>query len=221
MSALAALGLAAALVTSPGAEGGPAALPSEWQLVERTADGIDVLRRERSGSPVEEVKGTILVAAPPSAVYAAAMDEGTYAALRDHTEVYRTIHTPDRDVWFVYQRVRHALVSRRDLTLRYETEPGGAPRRYRISWHAANENGPPPMAGVIRVAECAGELTIDPLGSVIEGRRASTRITYLNHTDPGGRIPHWAVDLVSRHEVPVLLRALRDAALGRAVREPR
>ncbi len=33
-----------------------------------------------------------------------------------------TIPGPEEDVWFVYQRVRHALVSPRDLTLRYEVE---------------------------------------------------------------------------------------------------
>ncbi len=201
MSPLAALPVLAALAQAP-AQPAPA-----WTVSTETKDGISVYRRELADSEVEETMGRCLIAAPPDVVFAAAMREDTYAALRRNTEVYRTIPGPSEDVWFVYQRVRHALVSPRDLTLRYEVERDAARGRYAIRWRTANEQGPPPRDGVIRIEDCSGELRVEPAG------HGQARVEYRNHTDPRGRIPQWAVDLVSRREVPELLRALRDAAV--------
>jgi len=188
--------------------GGSAAQGEEWKLHEQTEDGISVYVRRRADSRVHEVRGVCSIPASPQRVFEAAMREETYAEQREHTLSYRVQHTKRDDVWLVYQMVRYPLVARRDLMLRYQSETDPAKQTYRISWRTTSLEAPPIPEEVVRVEVCSGMLSIAP-----EQGGAASKLVYVNHIDPGGSIPRWMVNLISRREVPTLVRAIRRAAV--------
>lgn len=203
MSGRAACGLCVLLCGIP-------AHAQSWSQAKKTKDGIVVYTRDSSGSRVKEVKAETTVDAAPAQVWQALMDRDTYRSVSKHVEVNIIYKTAKESVWYIYQRFAFPMISKRDYTLRYESFESPSAGSYRLVWGIANERGPAPQRGIVRVTRCQGWFILQPLGD-----RKRTSVVYWLHTDPGGSVPAWIANIANRSSVPDLLRALRDGALKR------
>jgi hypothetical protein len=97
----------------------------------------------------------------------------------------------------VYQRLKLPVVSDRDFTLRVTW--GAAPDHQWVIFDAANSLGPPPVRGVVRVAEHSGSWQLKP----VEGGR-STWARFQTRIDLGGSLPHWLARSGAGKELPTL-----------------
>ncbi len=179
--------------------------PDQWNLANKTKDGIIIYSRTMPGSNIREYRATIAIDTVPGYVWRAVMDKETYKHLPSYVVVDEIYRTGNDDVWYNYQVVAPPLMSRRDYTLRYRSFMDPGKKRYLLLWAAAVEYGPPPTTDIIRLTRCDGSLAVDPDDS---GRKAV--ITYRLCLDPGGSVPAWVVNIANRSSVPGFLRAIRD-----------
>jgi hypothetical protein len=91
----------------------------------------------------------------------------------------------DGESIITYQRLAPAIVSQRDYTLRVEEKSwtSGSGSAYLHRWQTANEAGPPPRKGVLRVSVSEGSWLLEPDGA------DKTRATYSIFSDTGGALP--------------------------------
>jgi hypothetical protein len=141
------------------------------------------------------------------------MDRDTYKSVSKHVEVNTITKTAKESVWYIYQRFAFPMISKRDYTLRYESFEDPKAGSYRLVWAVANERGPAPQRGVVRVTRCGGHFTLRP-----HNDRHHTSLVYWLHMDPGGSVPAWIANIANRSSVPDLVRAVRDGALRRHAR---
>lgn len=176
-----------------------------WEKVHETGDGIVIFARSMAGSSIRELRATIVINAGPDIVWQAVMDRDTYRKSRKYIEVDTIFKTGNGTVWYNYQRVAPPMISKRDYTLRYESFTDPAKQSYRIEWRTANDHGPAPVRGVIRLDTCYGSFTLEP-----REKGGKTLITYLVRVDPGGQVPPWVANIANRMSIPDLLRDVRD-----------
>jgi len=179
-----------------------------WIKKAETKDGIIVHARPVPGSDIREVKATCRISAAPLNVYKVAMDPATYEDISEYIETTQIIPSGEKDTWYIYQRLDLPLINDRDYTLRYMSIEHPEKLTYQIRWQAATNKGPAPIKDVIRVSICDGSITILP-----ENNGTSTTITYALHTDPGGYIPDWLVNIANQRSIPRLLRAIKDRSV--------
>jgi len=202
MSRVTPLVLCALLCASPG--------HAQWSKVKQTKDGIAIYTRESPNARVKEVKAETVIDAAPEQVWQSLMDPGTYKSVSKHVEVNTITKTAKESVWYIYQRFAFPMLSKRDYTLRYESFANASAGSYRLVWGVANDRGPAPQRGVVRVTRCGGYFILQP-----HGDREHTSLVYWLHMDPGGSVPAWIANIANRSSVPDLVRAVRDGALKR------
>jgi hypothetical protein len=83
----------------------------------------------------------------------------------------------------MYQQISVPTVSDRDMTLRLFKVPPAADGTLEMRWEAANELGPGPEKGFVRMSVVRGSWSVKPL----EGGKA--RITFTTFSEPAGSIP--------------------------------
>ena len=143
------------------------------------------------------------IEAPPAAVFAVLDDLDAYTSFMPYTAECRVLKRLKESV-LIYQRLKLPLVSDRDYTIRSRYErASGATGSYRIQWQTANELGPPPNRGVIRINQCEGGWHLEPQGD------KATRATYTIHSDSGGAIPPMLANNGSRLAIRKLFEAVR------------
>jgi hypothetical protein len=176
---------------------------SDW-AAEANANGVAIHSRTRSGSAIKEFRGAGVIDAPPATVFAVLDDSGSYASFMPYTAESRVLQR-DKNSTLGYQRLHLPLVSDRDYTIRSENAkwPGPDGMIYRIRWVAANDLGPAPTPGVIRVNLCEGGWLLEPQGS------GATRATYSIYTDSGGAIPPMIANSGSRVAIRKVFEAIR------------
>lgn len=194
-----------ALAFAAGASPCPAAEP-DWSLV-TVRDGVEVHARSVPGSPVAEVKATMIVEATPARVFAVLLDSDRFVEFVPYVVEVRTVARDSPSVWYVYQRISPPFVSDRDYTLRHESFEEPQSGRYELRWQAAGARGPPPREEVVRVNLCTGAYLVQG----VDGG-ARTRLSYQLHTDPGGALPKWLVNASNSESVPALLQAMARRA---------
>lgn len=197
---------AAALLAAVG-EAAAATFASGWSPA-LDSGGVHVETRSQPGSPVAEVRASIVVAAPPERVFAVITDADRFPEFMPYVEEARTVARIDRNRWYVYQRLSPPLANDRDYTLLQESEADPQSGRYTLRWSIANDHGPPPVDGVVRVELCTGSYELER----VEG---GTRLTYRLLTDPGGSLPAWLAEIANTQSVPALLQAVAARATGR------
>jgi hypothetical protein len=186
------------------------AASNTWKLDTETGDNIIIYTRSVPESGIREIKATCRISACPLNVYRAAMDRSTYENISRYIEVNEIMPSPRPEEWYNYQRLNFPVISKRDYTLRYNAVEDHGKSTFRIVWEIANEKGPPPMEGVVRIKICYGSMSIEP------GEKEGTaQITYLLYTDPAGSIPAWIVNIANRKSIPKMLRAIRDQSIDR------
>ena len=178
----------------------------EWTQ-ESSSNGVAIYSRVRPGSPLKEYKGVGLIDAPTDVVYAVVEDRQAYPTFMPYTAESRVLKH-ERDSLLAYQRLDLPLMSGRDYTLRvHQVKKQSADGvSYRIRWEPANEDGPAPKRGVVRVERCEGSWLLEPDG------RNKTRATYLIYTDSGGTMPAFVENYGGRIGIGKLFDAVRKQA---------
>ena len=184
--------------------GAPPPTEAAWRDDRVTSDRITMSSRRIPGTRLYEVRASCVVEAAPAKVFHAAMQRETYENSTKHVAEYRVVGTEGENVWYTYERLAFALISDRDYTLRYESRNDEKRQWYSISWDLANDRGPAPKDGVIRVTETRGSLE---MSAEEDGRK--TRLVCTMSADPGGWIPNWLANYVNRSTVPDMLRLIR------------
>ncbi|MGZ5552746.1 MAG: START domain-containing protein [Chthoniobacterales bacterium] len=166
--------------------------------------GVVIHSRLREGSAIKEFRGVGLIEASPDIVFAVIDDGESYARFMPYTAEVRVLKR-EKNSAVMYQRLTLPLISDRDYTIvaKHETSSGANGPIHHMHWTAANDLGPAPKSGIVRVNLCEGSWLLEPSGS------NATRATYLIYTDSGGALPAFIANNGSRIAIRKLFEAVR------------
>lgn len=164
-----------------------------WELV-RDDDGIVVHRRTVAGSKLHEFRGVGLVQAPLASVLAVLNDAPRRTEWMKEAVANERIEQLGPYGEIFYSRTGAPWpVSDRDVVNLARTTFDPAAHQVRVEFNSVTHPAWPPQKGVVRMPSLHGHWTMTP-----EHGGAWTRIEYQLHADPGGLLPQWIVDMVSR-----------------------
>jgi len=155
-----------------------------WEKISET-DGITIEQRTVGGSKFVELKFTTQTDKTPRSLCDAAFGDGKFDAAEPDLKS-RAIVQESADERVTYEQITPPIVSNRDYVVRARRLMEG--EACRMTFEAANELGPKPPDGWVRVNKLKGHWLFEPL----EGGK--TRLTYVVFTDPGGSIPPFLVE---------------------------
>jgi hypothetical protein len=164
-----------------------------WELV-RSDDGVVVHRRVVAGSKLHEFRGVGVVQAPIAALLAVLDDAEHRVEWMKEAVVNARIEKIGRFDEVFYSRTGAPWpVSDRDVVNRAHTVFDAENHVVRVEFTSTSHPSWPPKRGVVRMPSLHGHWSMWP-----EHGGAWTRIEYQLHADPGGLLPQWIVNLVSK-----------------------
>jgi hypothetical protein len=173
-----------------------AAPDSPWEVVSDKG-GTVVDRRVVEGSNLKEFRGRGVIDAPLDAVLAVFSDIDRAVEWMDSCAASSVVENGGDRVKVVYNRTRAAWpVSDRDAVLRNVVTFDERSGRVAVDFVSVTDARMPPVKGVVRMPSLRGHWYLWPTG---DGR--ATRVEYQVHANPGGALPDWIVNYVSR-ELP-------------------
>ena len=152
-----------------------------WASLE-TRDGVTYERRAMPGSHFYAYRATLAVSARPSETARV-----VWTAITDSvppTVKKRTVLQRSDDELVVYEQIHTPVVSDRDVTLRFRRVV--RPDAIEIEFQTANELGPPPASGLVRLPTVRGRWTLTPVAN-------GTHVVYDCFSEPGGSVPAFLV----------------------------
>jgi len=193
--------LAVLLLGAGGLLVAPAAFALDWEKVS-DKDGVLVERRAVPGLRVSAIRVTARSPLAPGAVFETIWKQQEHLEFVPYLKQLRILSdTGDERV--AYEQLALPFVRDRDYTVRLRKRVDPAVDRYEILIESANDAGPPPDGGYVRVTNIRGSWTVeagpDGKGSIVR---------YELQSDPGGIIPAWLVDRTQRHAAADLVRAM-------------
>ena len=192
--------LAGALAAADSADG--------WEEV-NDSDGIKIWVRDVPGARVREVKAETVIPVEPKRISAVLDDLEHYGEFMPYV-VETTNVQPLPNGHIEYQRVDPPFVDMRDYTLRMIITVDPTTGVIERAWTEANDKGPPPRDGVVRVAINRGKWTFKPAPG------GKTLLNYYLYTDPGGSIPAWIVNKANTTSLPDLFAAVTKRSIDPA-----
>lgn len=179
-----------------------------WVEVSRT-EALVVYRRPHADSEITEWMATGTVHAAPFVVKNALDDYTPKLGQMPYMAETRVLKR-DAAGTVIYNRMAPPLVDDRDYTIRmfddsYVRADGAVV--YVARWRTANDEGPPPREGVVRVDKTEGYWRLDPID---DGKR--TNATYFVVASPGGNIPQSIADMGTSSIMADIFAALRARA---------
>jgi len=176
-------------VASPPADAVPLAsapppassLPGEGFALIGEDKGVKVYRREKR--PGIELAAEADIAATPERVRRVLIDYPSHQRWQKHLKENRVLARGDGFL-DVYQRLDLPLIDDRDFTLHVTWGDEGGLLWMRFA--AANERGPAPVKGVVRVTQHEGGWRLEPTG-----RGTGTHAVYRFYLDLAGSFPAW------------------------------
>jgi hypothetical protein len=173
--------------------------------------GLTIYNRQRAGSEVKELRSVGVIDAPPWVCMNVVSDEGRFKDFMPYTAESKVL-VDGKDERVVYQRIDAPFVSDRDYTIRIrDVSSKKADGRvvYKKVWSLANDKGPAPKDGVVRLAVVEGFWQFEELAG---GEK--TRATYYVFTDPGGSLPAFVINGANKQAIPGLYEAVGKQAKG-------
>jgi hypothetical protein len=162
--------------------------------------GVKVFRRDTGRGIELGAEGEI--AAPPEVVLAALTDYGSHPkwvrGVRESQVLKRADHALE-----VYQRLDLPVLVDRDFTLKVTWGEEGTARWLRFS--TANQDGPAPRPGVVRVSTNDGSWYLEPTRGGV-----ATHAIYRFHLDLAGSLPSWLGKGHAGKELPNLFDGIRS-----------
>lgn len=164
-----------------------------------TLDGeeIAVSLREVEGSDAKEGCALGVIDAPAEQVFAVLDDPGSFGEFMPHVELSE-VEEAAGGVVLNHQVLDLPFpIRNRHYTVRLESRPPAPelPDRWEITWSYVPGSG--------NVNENEGAWTLLRLSA------ERTLAAYRVHTDPGGLIPKWALNRITRKTLPDVIRAIR------------
>jgi hypothetical protein len=180
---------AALAVTPPDPQTGK----GPWELV-RSDHGIIVHRRTIAGSKLHEFRGVGLIEAPIASVLAVLNDSVHRLEWMKEAVANKRIEQIDPYTEVFYSRTGAPWpVADRDVVLRARTTLDTAARVVRVEIWSQDHPAWPQQKGIVRMPFLRGHWYLWP-----ENGGAWTRGEYQIHADPGGMLPDWIINMVSK-----------------------
>jgi hypothetical protein len=176
-----ALGAAALLLCA-----GLAVASAPWRLLSEK-DGLRIEGREVAGSAMPEIRVSARSRWPAARIAAAIWAERPGTKLHRRYPRTRVVLREDASERVVYQRVSAPVVSERDYTVRMHREGDGQSGPFQVRFWLANEAGPAPVRGVVRLSTLRGAWTVTPSPG------GGCDVVYTIHSEPGGSLPAFLV----------------------------
>lgn len=164
-----------------------------WELV-RDDDGIVVHRRTVAGSKLHEFRGVGIVEAPIAEILGV-LDDAEHRTewMKEAVSNIRIARVGEFDEIFYSRTGAPWPVADRDVVNLGRTFFDVPRGEVRVEFTSTTNPAWPPQKGVVRMPSLRGHWTMWP-----EHGGAWTKIEYQLHADPGGLLPQWIVNLVSR-----------------------
>lgn len=153
-------------------------------------DGVTYEKRSVPGSHYNEYRAIAAVATSPTETARA-----VWTAITDSipaTIKKRTIISRGNDEIVVYDQIHTPVVSDRDVTIRIRRIVNRDD--VEIRFESANDLGPPPASGYVRLPVVRGKWSLLPATN-------GTRIVYECYSEPGGSVPAFLVRGAQQSEV--------------------
>jgi hypothetical protein len=164
-----------------------------WEQV-RNEKGIVIHRRAIAGSPLHEFRGSGVIEAPISAVLGVLNDAERRTEWMKEAAANNRVESVDAINEIFYSRTKAPWpVAHRDVVLRAHTIIDPAAGQVRIELTSQEHPAWPPQKGVVRMPFVRGHWYLWP-----EHGGAWTRAEYQVHANPGGSLPDWIVNMVSK-----------------------
>ena len=170
-----------------------AATAGGWALVS-DEHGIVVDRRHIDGSNLMEFRGRGTVEAPIASILAVFNDVDRATEWMDSCNGSRVVEDASDTDKVVYNRT-HAPwpVADRDAVLHNVARFDESQRKVELDFWSVDDAKEPPVKGVVRMPFLRGHWILWPS---TDGN--TTRVEYQVHANPGGALPNWLVNYVSR-----------------------
>ena len=164
-----------------------------WERVQ-DKDGIVVDRRAVAGSQLKEFRGRGLVAVPLPVALAVLLDSDHSTEWMDRCNGSRLIQHESPKENLIYNRTHSPWpVSDRDTVLRITVHPDAEAHALQLDFVSTESADVPPVKHVVRMPKVTGHWRI----RAADGGRG-TEVEYQVHADPGGSLPDWISNMVSR-----------------------
>jgi hypothetical protein len=181
---------------------------SAWESVSNK-NGIAVDRRAVDGSKLKEFRGRGTIDAPLTSILAVFSDVDHAVEWMDSCRASSVVEDGGDRLKVVYNRTRARWpVWDRDAVLRNNVYFDAAEGRVRIEFSTVDNDKMPPQKGVVRMPYLRGHWYLWPESP------SRTRVEYQVHANPGGALPEWLVNYVSK-ELPRKTIVGLDAQLKR------
>ncbi len=179
--------------------------PPTWERV-KERHGVTVWQRGVEGTSLVEFRGRGEVEATVLQILAVLGDHERKTEWMDRCTEARGVRLFGMDRQVVYQRIGSdiPLVSDRDVVMEAVVRLKPEARRVQVDAVAVDDPLEPPRPGVVRMPELRARWTLE----VLDAER--TLVTYEVRADPGGDIPKWVVNLVSRSIPAETIERLRQ-----------
>jgi hypothetical protein len=174
----------------------PSAADDGWEQID-DEEGIVVWRREVPGDSLVEFRGRGKINAHIKKVLAVLHDQERKTEWLARCRENRLVRAKSIDKNIIYNRVRSdfPLVDDRDAVLETSLDYWPEQRKVRINVWNTTDPLVPPVDGVVRIPRLKVSWTLIAIDE------KTTDATYQVQADPGGSIPHWVVNYVSK-EIP-------------------
>lgn len=157
------------------------ALANEGFVLIHEDGGVKVYQRDKRAGLEFAAEGSF--AASPERVRKVLLDYPSYGKWQKHFKEVRVLGR-GADFVDVYQRMSVPVIDDRDYTLHVTWGDDAGVLWTRFA--TANDRGPAPVPGVVRVTDHSGAFRLEPA----DGGK-STRAVYRFHIDMAGSVPAW------------------------------
>jgi hypothetical protein len=173
----------------------PALADNPWELVSNK-NGIVVDRRIVDGTKLKEFRGRGVIDVPLATLLAVFSDIDHAVEWMDSCRASSVVEDGGDRMKVVYNRTKARWpVSDRDAVLRNDVFFDEADGRVRIEFSTVQNDKAPPVKGVVRMPYLRGHWHLWAESPF------RTRVEYQVHANPGGSLPEWLVNYVSK-ELP-------------------
>ena len=157
--------------------------PGGWTTY-ATKDGVTLERRRPEGSRFYEHRAFVDVAGVQPARAADEIWRSIRSGDMDSLK-HRDVLSERPDELVIYDQIRTPVVSDRDYTVVVRRFTAGA--RVWFQCTTANDRGPPPAPGFVRITVVEAGWFVEPDG------HGGTRLGYFAYSEPGGSVPAFLV----------------------------
>ncbi|MBE0621841.1 MAG: hypothetical protein IH605_14710 [Burkholderiales bacterium] len=188
----------------PAFAAGDEAAQHAWKRVS-DRERICVYSRQSPASSIHEVMAIAAISAAPGRVFEVISDYAHYPAFMPYVTASKVLKKEQGAQWVFQQLAFPFPLSDRYYTIRLDADTSLAPSNvYRVTWRLV-KSGEPFQQG-------KGEPTLANIGfwdlRPLAGEDA-TQVTYFIHTDPGGALPAFAVNMANSVAVPLVIEKVR------------